>query len=84
MYWYLKVLKQWDDFNGRARRKEFWMFFLFYGLFLLVAMLLDEIFETKIGDAGIIEFYMDFFFLFLLWLSVLDDCTTLEKAVGGT
>jgi uncharacterized membrane protein YhaH (DUF805 family) len=27
--WYLKVLKQYADFNGRARRKEYWMFVLF-------------------------------------------------------
>ena len=29
MYWYLKVLKQYADFKGRARRKEYWMFCLF-------------------------------------------------------
>ncbi|MEP0264097.1 DUF805 domain-containing protein [Dokdonia sp.] len=29
MNWYVKVLKQYADFNGRARRKEYWMFFLF-------------------------------------------------------
>lgn len=30
MEWYLKVLKQhYADFNGRARRQEYWMFFLF-------------------------------------------------------
>ncbi|MGY5351811.1 DUF805 domain-containing protein [Wenyingzhuangia sp. IMCC45533] len=29
MDWYLKVLKQYSDFDGRARRKEYWMFFLF-------------------------------------------------------
>lgn len=29
MEWYLKVLKQhYADFNGRARRKEYWMFTL--------------------------------------------------------
>ncbi len=27
MNWYLKALKQYADFNGRARRKEYWMFF---------------------------------------------------------
>jgi uncharacterized membrane protein YhaH (DUF805 family) len=26
--WYLKVLKQYADFNGRARRAEYWYFFL--------------------------------------------------------
>lgn len=28
MNWYLKVLKQYADFNGRARRSEYWMFTL--------------------------------------------------------
>ena len=36
MNWYLKVLKQYADFNGRARRKEYWMFFLFNMIFSLV------------------------------------------------
>ena len=28
MNWYLEVLKKYADFNGRARRKEYWMFAL--------------------------------------------------------
>lgn len=28
MRWYLKVLKQYADFQGRARRREYWWFFL--------------------------------------------------------
>lgn len=40
MNWYLKVISQYADFSGRARRKEYWMFFLFnmifaYGLQIL-------------------------------------------------
>lgn len=42
MNWYLKVLKQYADFNGRARRKEFWMFFLFNIIFVIAAILLDK------------------------------------------
>ena len=30
MEWYLKVMKQYADFSGRARRKEYWMFTLMY------------------------------------------------------
>lgn len=33
MNWYLKVLKQYADFSGRARRKEYWMFCLFNFIF---------------------------------------------------
>lgn len=29
MNYYLKVLKQYADFEGRARRSEYWFFFLF-------------------------------------------------------
>ncbi|MFN0178403.1 MAG: DUF805 domain-containing protein [Gemmatimonadales bacterium] len=32
MNWYLQALKQYAVFNGRARRKEYWMFYLFYML----------------------------------------------------
>lgn len=30
MDWYLKVIKNYVGFTGRARRKEFWMYCLFY------------------------------------------------------
>jgi uncharacterized membrane protein YhaH (DUF805 family) len=29
MNWYLEVMKKYAVFSGRARRKEYWMFFLF-------------------------------------------------------
>ena len=33
MEWYLKVMREnYANFNGRARRKEYWMFTLFYSL----------------------------------------------------
>ena len=33
MYWYLKALKQYANFRGRARRKEYGMFLLFHMIF---------------------------------------------------
>jgi len=45
MNWYLKTLKQYADFSGRARRKEYWMFFLINMLFtygtVILAVALD-------------------------------------------
>lgn len=42
MNWYLEVLKKYAEFNGRARRKEYWMFTLFncifYFAYCIVAM----------------------------------------------
>ena len=38
MQWYLKVMRDnYANFNGRARRKEYWMFTLFFLLFALLA-----------------------------------------------
>lgn len=35
MEWFIKCLKNYANFNGRARRKEYWMFTLFYMLLYL-------------------------------------------------
>ena len=58
MNWYLKVLKQYADFNGRARRKEYWMFVLFNIIFAVVAVILDNIFGTAIEGIGYGLFYI--------------------------
>jgi len=42
MNWYLKVLKNYVGFTGRARRKEFWMFALFNIIFSVVATMIDS------------------------------------------
>jgi uncharacterized membrane protein YhaH (DUF805 family) len=41
MQWYLKVLQQYADFAGRARRTEFWMFTLFSAIISIVLAVLD-------------------------------------------
>lgn len=51
MNWYLKVLSQYTDFTGRARRQEYWMFVLFNVIISLVATGLDSI----IGTYGVIN-----------------------------
>lgn len=43
MDWFLLALKQYANFNGRSRRKEYWFFFLFYLLIFLGLSLLDQI-----------------------------------------
>jgi len=42
MDWYMKVIRNYTGFAGRARRKEFWMFSLFNLIFAIVAMILDR------------------------------------------
>lgn len=43
MKWYLQCFKKYATFEGRARRKEYWMFFLFNTIIALIAATLDNI-----------------------------------------
>ncbi|MEH7451639.1 DUF805 domain-containing protein [Gottfriedia acidiceleris] len=43
MEWYLKVLKNYVVFNGRARRTEYWMFFLFNAIITIILSILQSI-----------------------------------------
>ena len=40
MQWWIKCLKQFADFKGRARRKEYWMFTLITQLVYVLAYIL--------------------------------------------
>ena len=41
MNWYLEVLRKYAVFSGRARRKEYWMFFLFNLIIFFVLGLIE-------------------------------------------
>lgn len=41
MNWYFKVLRKYAVFRGRARRSEYWFFFLFNLLFTLILTAID-------------------------------------------
>jgi uncharacterized membrane protein YhaH (DUF805 family) len=47
MNWYLEVLKKYTDFNGRARRKEYWMFTLFNVIIIAVLQFVDGLLGTS-------------------------------------
>lgn len=49
MDWYLKVLKHYVDFSGRARRKEYWMFVLFNILIAIGIGVIDSVMGWKNG-----------------------------------
>ena len=53
MKWFLKALKQYTDFNGRARRTEYWMYILFYTIFSYAAFMLDYLLGTTSVFTGI-------------------------------
>ncbi len=52
MNWYLGVLKNYAKFDGRARRKEYWMFFLFNLIIGAVLAILDSVLFG--GGAGLL------------------------------
>jgi uncharacterized membrane protein YvbJ len=53
--WYLEALKKYAVFNGRARRKEYWMFALFFLIFIIVVAIIDVALGTTTEDgAGIL------------------------------
>ena len=52
MYWYLKVLKNYVGFSGRARRKEYWMFTLFSLIASVLLTVLDVMFGTLDTASG--------------------------------
>lgn len=54
MNWFLVAVKQkYADFSGRARRREYWYFILFYMLILIALMLVDNLLGWFSVDAGI-------------------------------
>lgn len=63
MNWYITALKKYAVTNGRARRREFWMFTLFDAIFLFAAFIIDVII-IGISD-GRFQFPI-FFFLYSL------------------
>jgi len=48
MNYYLKVIRNYVTFTGRARRSEYWYFVLFNIIFAIAAMLLDNLFGTTL------------------------------------
>ena len=49
MEWYIKVLKQFSDFETRARRKEYWMFTLFSVIISSILTLIDNNLGTAVN-----------------------------------
>lgn len=56
MNWFLKCLKQYADFSGRACKKEFWMYVLFYMIIAIVLHVIDSMlgWVTPEFDMGVL------------------------------
>ena len=53
MYWYLQALKKYAVFSGRARRMEYWFFFLFNFLISILLGLVDAVTGTLNAETGV-------------------------------
>jgi uncharacterized membrane protein YhaH (DUF805 family) len=53
MNWYLEVLRKYAVFTGRARRKEYWYYFLINFLFVTALLLIDQFAGTLDPEAGV-------------------------------
>ncbi len=49
MKWYLKVLQEYANFNGRAGREEYWMFFLFNIIVAFALGIATSVIQMMIG-----------------------------------
>jgi uncharacterized membrane protein YhaH (DUF805 family) len=66
MEWYLMALKRYAEFNGRSRRKEYWLFTLYNIVIFMVLYLAGLVLLLRSS------IYVVFFGLaFLYWLAVL-------------
>jgi len=52
MKWYIKCFKQYADFSGRARRKEYWMFVLFNIIFCFATIILSYVLSELAMGGG--------------------------------
>ena len=68
MNWYLKALKQYADFSGRARRKEYWMFTLFNVIIICALMLVIQIGTvTKSSGLSIVGMVLYCGYALIMW-----------------
>ncbi len=54
MNWYLKGLRNYAVFSGRAQRTEYWMFGLFYIIFAIILGIIESILGIG-GEDGCIQ-----------------------------
>jgi uncharacterized membrane protein YhaH (DUF805 family) len=53
--WYMQVLKKYAVFSGRARRKEYWFFILWYVIISIGLAIIDSVAGLHIGKAGVLQ-----------------------------
>lgn len=68
MKWFVKCIRNYATFSGRARRCEYWYFALFQFIFMIVALCLDRMLFGAVS--GLWFYKLTALFLFLPGLAV--------------
>ncbi len=53
--WYMQALRKYAVFSGRARRREYWFFVLFYVLISIGLAIIDAVAGLRIGEVGLLQ-----------------------------
>jgi uncharacterized membrane protein YhaH (DUF805 family) len=53
--WYMQVLKKYAVFSGRARRKEYWFYVLWFVIISIGLAIIDAVLGLRVGDAGVLQ-----------------------------
>lgn len=84
MDWYLKVLRNYIGFGGRARRKEYWMFILVNVILTFVLGVLDKLLGwQRAGGEGILTTIYGILVFYPGGQFSFDVCTTPIDRPGG-
>ncbi|OCG34043.1 DUF805 domain-containing protein [Gilliamella sp. Gris1-4] len=55
MNWFIDcITKNYANFNGRARRKEYWMFILFYIILTFITIIIDKMIGSPLAITAIL------------------------------
>jgi uncharacterized membrane protein YhaH (DUF805 family) len=79
--WNLKCWKQYADFEGRARRKEFWSFYLFYSLGIILCLVVGAIIGGIFNEA---DFGMNIAFGIFLIATLFPGTAVLVRRLHDT
>jgi uncharacterized membrane protein YhaH (DUF805 family) len=69
MEWYLKAIRNYANFKGRAQRKEYWFYVLFYVLFAILVALVENFLglsDLSDPESGTGPLYLVYTLAFLL------------------
>lgn len=66
MHWYLTVLRQYAEFSGRARRKEYWMFTLVHWVVVFGVVLVFFGLEWATGSEALVNVGVGVMLVYLL------------------